>query len=704
LLIKLVIFNGYRKLLLHPTQMNKQLSSRATLSESEGERGDPDLVNLTIQFFQFLVFLLFFSISPAWAEEVMLLPDVVVEGGGSKEDAATKSQIKGRDYHERFVTVTEVLKHEPGIHLTRFGGLEESSSLSIRGSNADEVMVTLDGIPLNSADGSSVALAPFLMDGIETIEIYRGSAPLETGVAPSGGLVALKTSALEEGLSFSGGLGYGSFNTVNFSQHFNHKKGNWGFLAGVGYHRTSGDFDFLDDNGTPLNLADDQRVERQNNQSQTLHPFFKIAHTLDAKTQLEFLHHFLFQNRGVPGLSTNQAVDTSLTSKQWLSALKVKRDDFLISKLSFENLLYGRFFKEQFDDHNAEIGLGAGQDTNNETLLFGNKLAFSYSLNSVNRLSAFMSYQGEKFTPTDYLATTDGGSSSFRHQWNMGVGDEWDVWNRRLRFSPAVWLENVFNHLFDDDPAFSVAVPSENNVIHHNVSMRLGIQAKLMEHLNLLAHASSTRRYPNFYELFGDRGNVVGNPYLDPQKTIQWDVGFCFLFPEWSWLNEGYFEATYFDKRLNDLIQFEQSGAFARAENVGKASINGFELSGKWDLLKRISFKAGYTFQWAKDRGDNLGLFLAGKPKSEFSGELSYLIKPVRIFVEGNFMDENYLDPLNTRVVLARLVLNSGVIWTISSHWALSVEGKNLTNDQIVDVVGFPLPGREYFGRLTWRY
>ena len=73
-------------------------------------------------------------------------------------------------------------------------GLGSYSTLSIRGSNANQVRIYVDGVPLNNAQGGEVNLSDLSFDNLEKIEIYKsGSSPGFSGSA-IGGTVNLVTS------------------------------------------------------------------------------------------------------------------------------------------------------------------------------------------------------------------------------------------------------------------------------------------------------------------------------------------------------------------------------------------------------------------------------------------------------------------------------------------------------------------------------
>ena len=161
---------------------------------------------------------------------------------------------------------------------------------------------------------------------------------------------------------------------------------------------------------------------------------------------------------------------------------------------------------------------------------------------------------------------------------------------------------------------------------------------------------------------------------------------------------------TFFDRTIDDLIQFEQNAGFARAENVGKARLTGVEVEMKSCLFNHLSLAANYTFQNPRDHANYDGKLLPGRPRHEFDGKLEAFNKKGKLFTAFNWMDDICLDPLNTRKVNDRILVNAGASVKALPKTTVSFEAKNLTDSQTVDVVGFPLPGRSFFGKVDWEW
>jgi iron complex outermembrane receptor protein len=107
-----------------------------------------------------------------------------------------------------------------------------------------------------------------------------------------------------------------------------------------------------------------------------------------------------------------------------------------------------------------------------------------------------------------------------------------------------------------------------------------------------------------------------------------------------------------------------------------------------------------YTHQRAVNKSNipsQTGKILPGRPVHEFSGKTEVFLNKISLSYTYDFTAENYLDPANQIPTTSRSIHNIGLMVKPTKQVSAAFEVKNLTNDQIEDVFGFPLPGRSYF-------
>ncbi|MBI3783848.1 MAG: TonB-dependent receptor [Deltaproteobacteria bacterium] len=99
--------------------------------------------------------------------------------------------------------VSESLFGSPGMDITQFGSLGESSFASIRGSAPDQVLVLLDGVEVNSPNVGQFDFADLTPDNIDRIEVVRGGGGTLHGSGAIGGVVNILSRRGEGSFRFN---------------------------------------------------------------------------------------------------------------------------------------------------------------------------------------------------------------------------------------------------------------------------------------------------------------------------------------------------------------------------------------------------------------------------------------------------------------------------------------------------------------------
>lgn len=148
------------------------------------------------------------------AEEPTELEQIVVTATRTAQTAdetlASVTVITREEIERRQVqSVQEVLRGVPGLHVTNSGGLGKFTSVFLRGTNSDHVLVLIDGIRVGSATSGRTAFQLIPIDQIERIEIVRGPRASLYGSEALGGVIQIFTrkggGALRPRVSAGGG-------------------------------------------------------------------------------------------------------------------------------------------------------------------------------------------------------------------------------------------------------------------------------------------------------------------------------------------------------------------------------------------------------------------------------------------------------------------------------------------------------------------
>jgi iron complex outermembrane receptor protein len=485
------------------------------------------------------------------------------------------------------------------------------------------------------------------------------------------------------------------------------------------YLGSNGDFTFEDDNGTLQNTEDDHEATRKNNAFDSAEVLAKLRYALAGGGAVTGLTEFFANHQGVPGIGAFQSDDASLRDLRSLSYLRLEEPRLGGLPVDLSSTGSFVFERERYRDVAGEIGLG-NVATDNRTYSGALDNLFTSQLGR-HALEMRLDVGGEVFTPNDTLAAEPNGPDQSRVRFDLAAGDTIAFFADRLLVQPSVRWE----HLQDD---FSGTVATGGQITRENrnrsrdlVSPRLGFRVDAAEGLALKANVGRAERAPNFNELFGNRGSILGNPELDPERGINGDLGFVATRERLGPARRLRLEAVGFVASVDDLIVLVQNSQRTSIyRNVAHTRTVGAELAAGADLFEHFRLALNYTYQDARDESGipaRDGNQLPGRPRHDLYHRTEYYRDEGRLFYELSFVAENFLDQANFLLVNARAIHTLGIEADLAAigrrfgrdmlaHVPLvaTFEVRNFTDNQVEDVAGYPLPGRAFFGSVRWAW
>ncbi|MFT5432918.1 MAG: iron complex outermembrane receptor protein, partial [Myxococcota bacterium] len=273
-----------------------------------------------------VVLLLAGTASAQSTDDPIEIPTVRVGGKRVVDDAAPSTVIDRSEVREALPTIPDLLHQQPGMRVSRVGGLGSFTTVSIRGSTSEQVRVFVDGIPLDTADGGVVDFTSIPFGPIETIAIYRGVSPLLFGGSAIGGVISMQTRDIGEP-HLEVEAGGGSFGTRQARAFYGDGGAGWGVGISLDYTGSQGDFGYLNDNGTLLATSstdDDVETTRTNAEFDQVATMAKARFHLGGSWQLRALNLLTWQQNGLPGNGTFPTDETSIESIRNISGIRVE--------------------------------------------------------------------------------------------------------------------------------------------------------------------------------------------------------------------------------------------------------------------------------------------------------------------------------------------------------------------------------------------
>ncbi|MBM3647664.1 MAG: TonB-dependent receptor [Alphaproteobacteria bacterium] len=151
-----------------------------------------------------LILLSLIAPAAAWAqtEPAGMAPQVVITADRFPTDpekvTGSVTVIMNEEMQRRQLrTAADVLRTVPGVSVQQSGGVGTQTSVFVRGSNSNHVLVLIDGVNVSdpSAANGAVDFAHFLTENLDRIEVVRGPMSTLYGSQAIGGVVNMVTKA-----------------------------------------------------------------------------------------------------------------------------------------------------------------------------------------------------------------------------------------------------------------------------------------------------------------------------------------------------------------------------------------------------------------------------------------------------------------------------------------------------------------------------
>ena len=594
----------------------------------------------------------------AWAqqdEDAFRLDPLIITATRSAERLSRTTRsvtvISGEDIAAQGTrTVADALRSVPGLDVVRTGALGATTAIFMRGSNSDHTVVLVDGVKINLA-GGSIDLADLSVDNIERMEVVRGSASTLYGTGAIGGVIHIITKRGGERLTASLGTEGGSFSTNSQSLAISGGT-SWGGLS-LSASRTESD------GHLPFNNQYDKA-------SVALRADLMPA----ADTDLSLTLHnsdseFHFPTNGSGSLCCHNQYNTAHET-----VLGIRAAHALLPGL--DSSLQLGFHERKFRSYPEEAG-GFLYVTGEKHLSVDWQSVLHFNLGD---LTLGLAHEDDEHT-------VDG----FRRHDTAGY--------TQLQLKPSESVLLIGGLRAEEHSQFG-------SVLTYQVSAAYFLLNGTKLRAALGTGFNEPTLIENFSPIFG------GNPDLDPERSLTWELGI-----EHVLLNEQLrLEGVFFSSRFEDLIEYiatpqGQPNFF----NVDEAATQGLELSAAFTPLTAWTFGASYTYLLTEDgEGEPLkrrpehkfhafGSYSPGR----FSGRLDvyYVVARHDRFYPG--FPEPPQDVENPAYARVNVALSYKLIEKERYTLELFGRAENLFDEDYEEVYGFETPGIAAFGGIRVR-
>jgi vitamin B12 transporter len=639
----------------------------------------------------------------ASAQDVAMADQAEVIEAGEVVVSATKTPVPvgqvtsavevftGEELQRRQIrTVVDALRLSQGLSVFSNGGPGSQATVRIRGSNADQVLVLIDGAIMNSATLGSFNFANLTTDNIERIEILRGAQSMLWGADAMGGVINITTKKGGAAPSASGFIEYGSFSSLREGAQVSGQKGPVDVSAAISR------WDVTSFSAVNYRRGASERDGYHNWQGST-----RIGVALPRDGRLDLTFRLLqgrinFDNGFAPGFDVLGAYSNSQQfvygasyqqpiNSWWNQSLTVTRQTETLETVSGttqRNLLTGAI----------STPFGGQSEINTVS----NRVEWQHNFQVAKPLLLTAGYQyrdqqGENLNTAANTVTFSNKSLSSHAGFAQAQLNVWD----RVFATGGVRV--------DDYNVFGTATTYRTTAgyLHQETGTKIR------------GSYATGFRAPTINQLFFPD---FGNANLKPERSQSMDVGV----DQYLLNNRLTLSAGYFWNRYRDMIVAQQSatvcgvGPFGPnfcAQNIGLVGTKGWEVSVKYALLKdlpgvkRLDLQAQYTNTLTRNLGEEAGNRVPRIPVDQWSLILSYQpIEPLMVTLEGRYVGSRFEDVSNTQKLNAFDVWNLTVNYEVVKGVQTYLRAENLFDEKYEEILNFGTPVRSVFAgvRLTY--
>ena len=595
--------------------------------------------------------------------------------------------IRPEQFASRFRTVEDLISRTPGVNVKRYGGLGQLSTVSIRGSSSEQVLVLLDGIRLNTGEGGAVDFSTIPVESIERIEVIRGGGTTLYGSDAVGGVVNIVTRKADRPAALSAGLTYGSLNTWKGWLTAGGRTRGISGLASFTHFQSDGDFRYVTPEVSLGGVVQEGGREeiRRNNDFFSDNLLVKADLSLTRNTSLTLNNDLFYTERGQAGTVFDPRLLARQNVLRNLSHIRLERREFLLRDLSVYVTPFNRYERKRFTDPEPAIGNPIDSVTRDHAYGF---LAGADLFLSFWRTSHGVSFRGE-FRREELRDRFRNGEEGYGDPGRTSY--QWSLQNEVVLPGERVSLVPAVHYV-------------ESTDFGGHWTGKIGLIAKPWYWLSLRANFENTYRVPSFSELyFPDQGYIRGNPDLRPERGLNLDAGLGFEFAR------VFLQAAYFRNWVEEsILWLPVSRTLVLPVNTGPVDQWGVEVDTEVRPLDFLFISANYTFLEAV--AEQTGEQQSGRPRHTVNFRASVQHDLGEIFAEGQYMSRipvRYTDSAKSSVN-PRTVVDVGVNLSLLAlpgleraawmrKWTLGFEVKNVVDVPAYDSVFFPLPGRMFF-------
>ncbi|MBB5193458.1 vitamin B12 transporter [Silvimonas terrae] len=546
----------------------------------------------------------------------------------------------------------EALAAVPGVQFSRAGGFGQPASLYIRGANANQTLVLVDGQRMGTATSGGTNFDLIPISAIDHVEILRGPASSLYGSDAVGGVVQIFTKRGQGAPHVWANTEYGTDSTWSVATGLSAAADDTRVAVGFS-HKESDGFNLTKPANT-FYYEPDRDGYHQTSANFDLSHFFGDANELGIRG-LYVQSDAAYDSGGFPANPWSRETQSNIAvysrnqfTDAWQSTLTVgmAQDQSHADSWDYTNFVP---YTSRFDTRQKQVN-------------WENRISSSY---------------GKWLLAAEYVDETVTSTADY------------DVDGRITKAAIGGWQDDFgASHL-----QANVRL-EDNSQYGHQTTGNIGYAYHFDQAWQFTANAGTSFHAPTFNDLYFDCGYVCANPNLKAEKGRSFDAGLRWDTHGWNTTLVG------FENRIRDLIVLDANNNYI-PENLSEGKIVGGTLSTQ-GKLGTLDVAASVTRQNPFDQ--NAGLLLPRRAKLFGSASVGQTSGVWHWVADAQGAGQRFDDAANSDAneMGGYVIYGLGLDYALGKNWKAGVRVNNVFDRAYELVKNYNTQGRAYFVNLSY--
>ncbi|MGB2380912.1 MAG: TonB-dependent receptor plug domain-containing protein [Porticoccaceae bacterium] len=497
--------------------------------------------------------------SEAEIQEVLVSASLIPIAASRSANAITvidSEQLKLR----AALSVSDLLRDVPGLAVSRSGVQGSQTQIRARGSEANHLLVLIDGVEANDPSQSDeLNWGTLSADDIERIEVIRGPQSSMRGSDAMAGVVNIVTRGAEQPFSAKLYTEAGSFSTQRYGFSVGANQDDFTVRLGVSDIQTDGD---------NISRTGDEK-DGYENTSVNLKAGYAASESLSLSLSAR-------QSDGMNEFDADDDWDGFVEDQDRVSEFRNSTVGLQTNYVSVDGRWQHKLLLAKSKHDNEAFADGEKGSVTASVRDQYQYIGSRVWADSQQQVSLLLEREEEEYK--QFGGSADGNDA------NQFVDRDTD----------SIALEYRID--LTDSVTLAVGARHDNNEVFDDANTwKFEGVYRLDSSTRLRAAAGTAIKNPTFTELYGIYSGFESNPNLTPEESQSWELGVDKALLD----DKLVLKATYFNAKLEDEIV-----GFYSPKNIdGSSKRKGLEVTSSWSISKFLALNASYTYTDSSQEG-----------------------------------------------------------------------------------------------------